>query len=141
MGSIASSHRAGHGRGKWISSTARQVKSGLGIEAQRNAVVEYLNGGNWSLVKEYVEVESGKNAEERVGSDRVKTDTMTTIDIIRCSDGTYAITVNGAVVAAGLTNGAAWREADRLVESDTNAENANGFGGASASSVDRARHH
>ena len=96
------------------------MKSGLGIEAQRNAVVEYLNGGNWSLVKEYVEVESGKNAEERVGSDRVKTDTMTTIDIIRCSDGTYAITVNGAVVAAGLTNGAAWREADRLVESDTN---------------------
>src|SRR5258708_11782679 len=50
--------------GKWVSylrvSTDRQGKSGLGIEAQRNSVAEYLNGGNWSLVKEYVEVESGK---------------------------------------------------------------------------------
>ncbi|MDH2345521.1 recombinase family protein [Bradyrhizobium sp. SSUT77] len=50
--------------GKWISylrvSTDRQGKSGLGIEAQRNGVAEYLNGGNWSLVKEFVEVESGK---------------------------------------------------------------------------------
>jgi DNA invertase Pin-like site-specific DNA recombinase len=49
---------------KWISylrvSTDRQGKSGLGIEAQRNSVAEYLNGGNWSLVKEYTEVESGK---------------------------------------------------------------------------------
>src|ERR1700747_503088 len=53
--------------GKWISylrvSTDRQGKSGLGIEAQRNAVAEYLNGGNWALVKEFVEVESGKNTE------------------------------------------------------------------------------
>jgi DNA invertase Pin-like site-specific DNA recombinase len=50
--------------GKWIGylrvSTDRQGKSGLGLEAQRNAVAEYLNGGNWSLVKEFVEVESGK---------------------------------------------------------------------------------
>ncbi|GAB9166935.1 recombinase family protein [Bradyrhizobium diazoefficiens] len=50
--------------GRWISylrvSTDRQGKSGLGIEAQRNGVAEYLNGGNWSLVKEFVEVESGK---------------------------------------------------------------------------------
>ena len=47
--------------GKWISylrvSTDRQGKSGLGIEAQRNSVAEYLNGGNWKLVKELVEVE------------------------------------------------------------------------------------
>lgn len=41
-------------------STDRQGKSGLGIEAQRNGVAEHLNGGNWSLVKEFVEVESGK---------------------------------------------------------------------------------
>ena len=47
---------------KWISylrvSTDRQGKSGLGIEAQRNSVAEYLDGGNWSLVKEYAEVET-----------------------------------------------------------------------------------
>jgi hypothetical protein len=49
----------------------------------------------------------------------VETGTMTTIDIIRCRDGTYAVTVNGQIVAAGLTNGAAWREAERLVESET----------------------
>ncbi|QOG17600.1 recombinase family protein [Bradyrhizobium sp. SEMIA] len=53
--------------GKWISylrvSTDRQGKSGLGIEAQRNGVAEYLNGGNWSLVKEFVEVESGKRTD------------------------------------------------------------------------------
>ena len=44
-------------------STQRQGKSGLGLEAQRNAVTEFLNGGNWSLVKEYVEVESGKRSD------------------------------------------------------------------------------
>jgi len=53
--------------GKWISylrvSTQRQGRSGLGLEAQRNSVTEFLNGGNWSLVKEFVEVESGKRAD------------------------------------------------------------------------------
>jgi DNA invertase Pin-like site-specific DNA recombinase len=53
--------------GRWISyirvSTARQGKSGLGLEAQRNAVEDYLNGGRWKLVKEYVEVESGKRTD------------------------------------------------------------------------------
>ena len=50
--------------GKFISylrvSTARQDASGLGLEAQRQAVSRYLNGGHWSLVQEIVEVESGK---------------------------------------------------------------------------------
>jgi hypothetical protein len=32
-------------------------------------------------------------------------------------DGAYAVSVNGEVVAAGLSNAQAWREADRL-ESD-----------------------
>ena len=41
-------------------STARQGVSGLGLEAQREAVAQYLNGGSWTLVKEVVEVESGK---------------------------------------------------------------------------------
>ena len=29
-------------------STARQGRSGLGLEAQRQAVGEHLNGGNWN---------------------------------------------------------------------------------------------
>jgi DNA invertase Pin-like site-specific DNA recombinase len=41
-------------------STARQGASGLGLEAQREAVSGYLNGGSWTLVQEVVEVESGK---------------------------------------------------------------------------------
>jgi DNA invertase Pin-like site-specific DNA recombinase len=53
--------------GKFVSylrvSTARQGRSGLGIEAQRQAVTDFLNGGNWQLVKEFVEVESGKRAD------------------------------------------------------------------------------
>jgi DNA invertase Pin-like site-specific DNA recombinase len=42
-------------------STARQGQSGLGLEAQRKAVEDYLNGGHWQLIQEFVEVESGKN--------------------------------------------------------------------------------
>jgi DNA invertase Pin-like site-specific DNA recombinase len=41
-------------------STARQGASGLGLEAQRAAVAGYLNGGDWTLVQELVEIESGK---------------------------------------------------------------------------------
>src|SRR5271156_3495754 len=50
--------------GKFISylrvSTARQGVSGLGLEAQRESVASYLNGGRWALVREVVEIESGK---------------------------------------------------------------------------------
>jgi DNA invertase Pin-like site-specific DNA recombinase len=41
-------------------STQKQGISGLGLEAQRTAVEEYLNGGRWKLVAEFKEVESGK---------------------------------------------------------------------------------
>jgi DNA invertase Pin-like site-specific DNA recombinase len=41
-------------------STDRQGKSGLGLEAQREAVMNYLDGGRWTLIKEFTEVESGK---------------------------------------------------------------------------------
>lgn len=51
--------------GKFVSylrvSTQRQGRSGLGLEAQRQAVADYLNGGSWQLVAEHVEVESGKD--------------------------------------------------------------------------------
>jgi DNA invertase Pin-like site-specific DNA recombinase len=51
-------------RGRFISylrvSTDRQGRSGLGLEAQRKAVEDYLNGGQWSVIAEFVEVESGK---------------------------------------------------------------------------------
>jgi DNA invertase Pin-like site-specific DNA recombinase len=44
-------------------STDRQGRSGLGLDAQRHAVEQYLNGGDGKLAKEYVEVESGKRAD------------------------------------------------------------------------------
>ena len=44
-------------------STVRQGKSGLGLEAQRNSVTDFLNGGDRKLVKELVEVESGKHSD------------------------------------------------------------------------------
>jgi DNA invertase Pin-like site-specific DNA recombinase len=42
-------------------STQGQGRSGLGLEAQREAVTTFLNGGSWTLLAEMVEVESGKN--------------------------------------------------------------------------------
>jgi DNA invertase Pin-like site-specific DNA recombinase len=44
-------------------STARQSASGLGLDAQRSAVQTWLNGGDWSLLGEFTEVESGKVSE------------------------------------------------------------------------------
>lgn len=44
-------------------STAKQGASGLGLEAQRRAVTDYLNGGAWELVGEFEEIESGKRAD------------------------------------------------------------------------------
>jgi DNA invertase Pin-like site-specific DNA recombinase len=44
-------------------STDRQGQSGLGLDAQRKAIADYLNGGAWELVGEFTEVESGKKSE------------------------------------------------------------------------------
>jgi DNA invertase Pin-like site-specific DNA recombinase len=44
-------------------STERQGRSGLGLEAQQEAVRAYLNGGSWRLVAEVIEVESGKRSD------------------------------------------------------------------------------
>jgi DNA invertase Pin-like site-specific DNA recombinase len=41
-------------------STDRQGRSGLGLEAQKEAVHQRLNGGRWQLVAEFVEIESGR---------------------------------------------------------------------------------
>src|SRR3974377_144417 len=53
--------------GKFIAyfrvSTDRQGKSGLGLRAQRETIMNYLNGGRWTLVGEFTEVESGKRAD------------------------------------------------------------------------------
>jgi len=46
-------------------STAKQGRSGLGLQAQRRAIEDYLNGGRWKLLQEFTEVESGKNAHNR----------------------------------------------------------------------------
>lgn len=53
--------------GKFVSyirvSTARQGASGLGLEAQQEAVQRFLNGGSWELLGEFKEVETGKGAD------------------------------------------------------------------------------
>jgi DNA invertase Pin-like site-specific DNA recombinase len=46
-------------------STGRQGRSGLGLEAQKQAVTDYLNGGDWRIVAEFTEVESGKREDNR----------------------------------------------------------------------------
>lgn len=49
--------------GRFISyqrvSTKRQGASGLGLEAQHADVERFLNGGNWQLVAEFTDVETG----------------------------------------------------------------------------------
>jgi DNA invertase Pin-like site-specific DNA recombinase len=45
-------------------STVKQDHSVLGLAAQRQAVADYLNGGQWQLVTEVVEIESGKHSDQ-----------------------------------------------------------------------------
>lgn len=42
-------------------STTKQGIHGLGMDAQRESVSGYLNGGSWKLIAEFAEVESGRN--------------------------------------------------------------------------------
>jgi DNA invertase Pin-like site-specific DNA recombinase len=53
--------------GKFVSylrvSTAHQGADGLGVAAQRETVATFLNGGNWDIVAEFVEVESGRRSD------------------------------------------------------------------------------
>jgi DNA invertase Pin-like site-specific DNA recombinase len=46
-------------------STAKQGRSGLGLQAQRKGVEDYLNGGSWTLAAEFTEIESGKRDTNR----------------------------------------------------------------------------
>ena len=54
-------------RGRFVAyyrvSTAKQGRSGLGLDAQQAAVQNYLDGGTWELVGEFTEVESGRKSE------------------------------------------------------------------------------
>ena len=58
--------------GKFIAyyrvSTGKQGNSGLGLDAQKKAVLDYLNGGRWQLVGELTEIETGKRI-DRPGLD------------------------------------------------------------------------
>src|SRR6266513_3147515 len=51
-------------QGKFVAyfrvSTDKQGKSGLGLDAQRKSVLDYLDGGRWSLIAQFTEIESGK---------------------------------------------------------------------------------
>ncbi|MFU2208948.1 recombinase family protein [Solidesulfovibrio sp. C21] len=55
--------------GKYIKylrvSTKTQGQSGLGLEAQEAAITQYLNGGTWEVIAEFMEVESGKRDDNR----------------------------------------------------------------------------
>jgi DNA invertase Pin-like site-specific DNA recombinase len=44
-------------------STDQQGQSGLGLQAQRKAVANYLKGGAWELIGEFTEIESGKKSD------------------------------------------------------------------------------
>jgi DNA invertase Pin-like site-specific DNA recombinase len=46
-------------------STVKQGRSGLGLEAQREAVRAFLNGGGRALLGEHTEIESGKRVDNR----------------------------------------------------------------------------
>ena len=51
-------------KGKFVAyyrvSTTKQGINGLGMDAQKKSVWDYLNGGNWKLIGEFAEVETGK---------------------------------------------------------------------------------
>jgi DNA invertase Pin-like site-specific DNA recombinase len=53
--------------GKYVAyyrqSTSKQEKSGLGIDAQKKAVEDYLNGGKWEVLASFTETESGKRSD------------------------------------------------------------------------------
>jgi DNA invertase Pin-like site-specific DNA recombinase len=55
-------------------STVRQGESGLGLEAQRSAVVNFVNSltGGADIVREFVEIETGKRADRPVLAEAIR---------------------------------------------------------------------
>jgi DNA invertase Pin-like site-specific DNA recombinase len=53
--------------GRYVSyfrvSTQQQGRSGLGLAAQKKAVLDYLNGGGWLVSEEFTEIESGSRSD------------------------------------------------------------------------------
>jgi DNA invertase Pin-like site-specific DNA recombinase len=54
-------------RGRYVAyyrvSTDRQGRTALGIDDQKKKVLDYLDGGKWSLLTAFTEVESGKRGD------------------------------------------------------------------------------
>lgn len=63
-------------------STKRQGASGLGLEAQRESVRNYLNGGNWRLLEEFTEVESGKRDDRPMLEEALRIARLTNATIV-----------------------------------------------------------
>ena len=65
--SIAVNEMGREMKGKFVAyyrvSTKKQGQSGLGLEAQKDAVADYLNGGHWTLLDQFTEIESGKRSD------------------------------------------------------------------------------
>ena len=90
--------------GRFISylrvSTDKQGKSGLGLEAQRESVLHYLNGGSWTLLAEVIEVETGKNDErpalaKAINQCRMTGSTLIVAKLDRLSrDAAFLLTLN-----------------------------------------------
>jgi DNA invertase Pin-like site-specific DNA recombinase len=53
-------------------STERQGQSGLGLAAQRAAIEKFLAAGNYTVVAEFVEIESGKRGKRAKLADALK---------------------------------------------------------------------
>jgi len=53
-------------------STQKQGHSGLGLESQKQTVLNFLNGGQWEIVKEFTEVESGKKNNRKELEEAIK---------------------------------------------------------------------
>jgi DNA invertase Pin-like site-specific DNA recombinase len=61
--SNATVEHSGRFIGYYRVSRDKQARSGLGLDAQRQTVTDFLNGGDWSLIASFTEVESGRRSD------------------------------------------------------------------------------